>query len=681
MPDAVPTPTPLPPHYAEQFPLLFRVNSPADLKDFSRSELLKLADEIRGYLKEVIFNETGGHFASNFGSVEIALALHRVFSSPVDKIIWDTGHQAYPHKLLTGRRDQFPTLRKFKGLRGFPHPSESPHDMLAVGHAGTSIAAAMGYAQARENRGTHEDIIAVIGDGAMTSGLALEALNNAVHVKGRLIVILNDNQMSISPNVGSLTSYLGSLRNNTTLRGVKATVIKGIRRTPVVGRKLARVVDTVQSSVFALLAPSKAGAMFEEWGFTYLGPYDGHNLLQLIDVLESVKQVKDSGPVLIHCLTRKGKGFGEAEGDAVKWHAIAEGGLPRPVAPVPVTSLVVPDKIEPPKKAVKWQDIFAEAMVELAARDSRVTAITAAMDEGTGLKLFRKHYPNRCFDVGIAEQFAVTAAAGQALGGLRPVVAIYSTFLQRAYDQIIHDVCLQTANGLPVMFALDRAGIVGADGETHQGAFDFSYLRCIPNMVVMAPKDDKELRDMLATGLAYDGPTAIRFPRGKTPGASYEPGVFDIIPIGKGEILRMGEDVAFIAIGTMIPLAMAAADKLKSQGINAMVINARFVKPLDEELIMKAALRCGKIVTLEEQALMGGFGSAILELLQDKNLGHVPVRRMGLPDKFVEHGEVKEIHELIGLTTEMAVKHALDLIEQVKKKNAAAPQTRVEHER
>lgn len=652
-------PDPLAP-YRQQFPLLFRIDSPQDLKPLSRQELLKLADEVRGFLLELICNETGGHFASNLGSVELAIALHRVFNSPTDKVIWDTGHQAYPHKLLTGRRDRFPTLRQYKGLRGFPHPTESPHDMLAVGHAGTSIAAAMGYAQARANRGTNEEIIAVIGDGAMTSGLALEALNNAAMVQGRLIVILNDNQMSISPNVGSLTGYLSSLRTNTTLRGVKAAAIKGLRRMPVLGRKLAKAADKVQESLFYLVAPSKAGAMFEEWGFTYLGPYDGHNLLQLTDILESVRQLKDAGPVLIHVLTRKGKGFGEAEGDAVKWHAVSEGGLKKP-APPPLTA-PAPEKVEPPKKTRKWQDVFAEAMIELAGQDPRVLAITAAMEEGTGLKAFRQVFPTRCFDVGIAEQFAVTCAAGQALGGMRPVVAIYSTFLQRAYDQIIHDVCLQVPQGLPVLFALDRSGLVGADGETHQGAFDFSYLRPIPNMVVCAPKDDRELRDLLYTGLQHDGPFAVRFPRGNTPGVAYTSGEFSAIPIGTGEMLRTGDDVAILAIGAMVPLAEQAAEDLRAEGISAMVINARFVKPLDRELILKGALRCRKLITIEEHALMGGFGSAVLELLQEEGLTGIQVRRMGFPDIFVEHGDTKEIRRDLGLTVEEVLRHARELV-------------------
>ncbi|HYE79705.1 MAG TPA: 1-deoxy-D-xylulose-5-phosphate synthase, partial [bacterium] len=646
---------PVPSPYQAQYPLLHRIDGPQDLKGLSRPELLRLADELRGFILDVVCNETGGHLASNLGAVELAIALHRVFNSPQDKIIWDTGHQAYPHKLLTGRRDRFGTLRRFKGLRGFPHPSESEHDMLAVGHAGTSIAAAMGYAHARANRGTGEEIIAVIGDGAMTSGLALEALNNAAMVKGRLIVILNDNQMSISPNVGSLTSYLSSIRSNTTVRGVKAAFLKGARKVPVVGRALARLVKLVRESVFYLMAPAKSGAMFEEWGFTYLGPYDGHNLLQLIDLLESVKQAPATGPVLIHLLTRKGKGHGPSEADAVKWHGVSPGALNPP--PVPTTT----DKVEPPKKVKQWTDIFTEALIELAAQDPRILAITAAMDEGTGLKHFRKHYPDRCFDVGIAEQFAVTCAAGQALGGMRPVVAIYSTFMQRAYDQIIHDVCLQKPGGLPVLFALDRAGLVGADGETHQGAFDLAYLRSIPNMVVMAPKDDKELRDMLYTGLQHDGPAAVRYPRGKTPGAAYSPGQFDLIPLGKGEVLRTGGDVAILAIGAMVPLAQQAAEKLKEQGVEAMVINARFVKPLDEELVMKAALRCGGILTMEEHVRMGGFGSAVLECLQDRELIEVPVRRMGLPDQFVEHGETGEIRPEIGLTVEAAVQHCLEL--------------------
>lgn len=600
---------------------LERINSPQDLKQLSIVELEKLAEEIRETIIEVVLGKTGGHFAPNLGTVELTLALHYVFESPRDKIVWDVGHQAYPHKLVTGRRDRFHTIRQEGGLSGFLQREESPHDHFGAGHASTSISAALGMAVASKLRGEHCHTIAVIGDGALTGGMAYEALNNAGTLQIPLIVVLNDNEMSIAPNVGALARYLTRIRTDARYRQAKAEVERILRRLPQ-GERLVelshRFLDGLKEIVYRTM-------IWEELGFTYIGPVDGHNLRELIETFQLVKSLP--GPVFVHVLTVKGKGYQPAENDPFKHHSAAV-----KVAGAPPS---------PPR----YQDVFGETLVQLAARDPRIVAITAAMPDGTGLLPFAAAYPDRFFDVGIAEQHAVTFAAGLATQGFRPVCAIYSTFLQRAYDQVIHDVCIQR---LPVVFAMDRAGLVGEDGRTHHGVFDIAYLRCIPQMVLMAPKDEDELRHMLATAVAYeDGPIALRYPRGSGVGVSLlgEP---RILPIGRGELLREGTDVAIVALGSTVLPAERAADILAENGIQATVINARFVKPLDRSLILDAARECGVLVTIEEAQLAGGFGSAILEMFNEAEL-LIPVLRLGLPDRFFDHASQSALRRQAGL--------------------------------
>lgn len=600
---------------------LERINSPQDLKQLSIVELEKLAEEIRETIIEVVLGKTGGHFAPNLGTVELTLALHYVFESPRDKIVWDVGHQAYPHKLVTGRRDRFHTIRQEGGLSGFLQREESPHDHFGAGHASTSISAALGMAVASKLRGEHCHTIAVIGDGALTGGMAYEALNNAGTLQIPLIVVLNDNEMSIAPNVGALARYLTRIRTDARYRQAKAEVERILRRLPQ-GERLVelshRFLDGLKEIVYRTM-------IWEELGFTYIGPVDGHNLRELIETFQLVKSLP--GPVFVHVLTVKGKGYQPAENDPFKHHSAAV-----KVAGAPLS---------PPR----YQDVFGETLVRLAARDPRIIAITAAMPDGTGLLPFAAAYPDRFFDVGIAEQHAVTFAAGLATQGFRPVCAIYSTFLQRAYDQVIHDVCIQR---LPVVFAMDRAGLVGEDGRTHHGVFDIAYLRCIPQMVLMAPKDEDELRHMLATAVAYeDGPIALRYPRGSGIGVSLlgEP---RILPIGRGELLREGTDVAIVALGSTVLPAERAADILAENGIQATVINARFVKPLDRSLILDAARECGVLVTIEEAQLAGGFGSAILEMFNEAEL-LIPVLRLGLPDRFFDHASQSALRRQAGL--------------------------------
>jgi 1-deoxy-D-xylulose-5-phosphate synthase len=646
------------------YPILARVNSPEDLKTLSLTELRGLCRDIREFVVQTV-SQTGGHLASNLGSVELTVALHVVFNSPADRIVWDVGHQAYPHKILTGRKECFDTLRQHGGISGFPCSSESPHDAFTVGHASTSIAAAMGIARARDLRGEHHNVIAVIGDGAMTGGLAFEAINNAISRPTRLIVVLNDNKMSISPNVGGMSRHLAYLRTIPSLRAVKAGAIRSLRRFPIVGKRIARSIDSASDSLFHFVAPSRTGVMFEEFGFTYLGPFDGHNLKILMDVLRSAKNWSDDGPILIHILTVKGKGFVPAEGAPTSYHGVGT------FDPTIAKAEKIPGKSSGHEK-LTYTDIFSDALLELAVTDERIVAITAAMAEGTGLDKFRDRIPERFFDVGIAEQFAVTYAGGLASSGMKPVCAIYSTFLQRGFDQCIHDIGIQN---LPVVFALDRGGLVGADGPTHHGAFDLSYLRLIPNFVVMAPKDEAELRDMVYTAIEHDGPVAFRYPRGSVEAVELRKG-FAKIPIGKGELLREGSDIALIAIGNMVSASMKAAGKLAEAGIDAAVINARFVKPLDRDLILHWSKKTGKIVTIEENALAGGFGSAVLELLQEEGLFDVSetpeeneafrVERIGLPDSFIEHGTQKELRAKYGLTADAIYETARSMVGKVR---------------
>ncbi|MEX1158143.1 MAG: 1-deoxy-D-xylulose-5-phosphate synthase [Thermomicrobiales bacterium] len=615
---------------------LERVSGPADLKRMTIPELEGLAREIRDEIYRVTCLN-GGHFASNLGSTELTLALHYVFDSPVDKIVWDVGHQGYPHKLVTGRRDRFDTIRQEGGLSGFLQREESEHDAFGAGHASTSVSAALGMAMANHLSGLPGRAIAVIGDGALTGGMAYEALNNAGSLRIPFIVVLNDNEMSIAPNVGAVSKYLSRVRTDDRYNRAKADFERMLQRLPQgelfveLGKRMK---DSFKEFVYHTM-------IWEELGFTYVGPVDGHNVGDLIEAFKQAQHL--DCPVFVHSVTAKGKGFDFSEADPFKHHAAR-------------VTAAGPSAPQPPK----YQDVFGETLTELARDNDRIVAITAAMPDGTGLLPFAKAHPARFFDVGIAEQHAVTFAAGMATQGMRPVAAIYSTFLQRAYDQVIHDVCIQN---LPVVFAMDRAGLVGDDGRTHHGVFDFAYLRCLPNMVVMAPKDEAELRNMLLTAVEHtSGPIAVRFPRGNGVGVSVEMPPH-ALPIGRGELLREGTDVTIVTIGTMALTAEQAADLLAQEGVSAAVINARFVKPLDERLILDWTRRTGAVVTLEEGMAAGGFGSAVLELLSREEL-QVPVKVLGIPDRFYDHASQSSLRKQAGLTIEHVVEAARSITRQ-----------------
>jgi 1-deoxy-D-xylulose-5-phosphate synthase len=606
--------------------LLESIHEPSDLKRRSSRELTQIAREIREELIASV-TQTGGHLGASLGTVELAIALHYVFDSPKDKIVWDVGHQAYAHKILTGRRDRFPTLRKENGMSGFLSRDESEHDAFGAGHASTSISAALGMCVAEANTKPEKDrgkVIAVIGDGALTGGMAFEGLNNAGHLDLPLIVVLNDNEMSIAPNVGALSKYLDRVRTDRFYNRAKDELSDLIERLPQ-GELMVELGKRMKDSFKEFLYHSM---IWEELGFTYVGPVDGHDIRATVQALRQAAEVKT--PTFVHIITRKGNGYDPALTDNERSHAVsAPSGASTSSAPVPP----------------KYQDVFADTVVELATSDSRIYAITAAMPTGTSLARFAKAHPQRFFDVGIAEQHAVTFAAGLATAGLRPVVGIYSTFLQRAYDQIIHDVCIQN---LPVVFALDRAGFAGDDGRTHHGIFDLSYLRCIPNMTIMAPKDENELRHMIATAVAHTGgPTAIRYPRGAGVGVPMTEPLTEL-PIGRAEIIRQGTDAAILAVGSMVLTAERAADELALDNLDATVVNARFVKPLDEELILELARTHGAIVTVEESAAAGGFGSAVLELLAAHGMA-TPVKVLGVPDRLFEQASQARLRELAGL--------------------------------
>ncbi|MGQ9523933.1 MAG: 1-deoxy-D-xylulose-5-phosphate synthase [Armatimonadota bacterium] len=609
--------------------LLNSINSPADLKALSIEELERLAAQIRAELVSVLARN-GGHLASNLGVVELTVALHSVFNSPRDKIIWDVGHQSYVHKLLTGRRSGFHTIRQLGGLSGYCRREESPHDPFGAGHGSTSISAALGFAVARDALGGTERIVAVIGDGALTGGMAFEALNAAGHLKTDVLVVLNDNEMSIAKNVGGLASYLSRLRTDPHYLKARQD-FEALARSLPMGRSIVDVVERLKASVKHLVLP---GMLFEELGFTYLGPVDGHSIPALRRALEEADRLR--GPVLLHVHTVKGKGYPPAEKDAVRFH-----GCP----PFDVDS---GDAMVDSGGPITYTQAFAKALVRLASQDERIVAVTAAMPEGTGLSEFGRRFPKRLFDVGMAEEHAVTFAAGMAAAGLRPVVAIYSTFLQRSYDQILHDVALQN---LPVTFCLDRAGLVGDDGPTHHGAFDLSYLRTIPGIVVMAPADENELGAMLKTALAHPGPVAIRYPRSPGRGVPIEEDP-EPIPIGRSVLLRPGREAAILAVGSMVGPALEAAGMLAQAGIDAAVVNVRCVRPLDEALLVDLADRIPLLVTVEENSVVGGFGSAVLEALNSAGRSHVRVIRLGLPDAFVEHGSRQLLLKMVGLSAE-----------------------------
>lgn len=599
------------------------VRDPRDLKGFTIRELEELAAEIRRVILEVV-SQKGGHLAPSLGVVELTLALHYVFDAPTDRIVWDVGHQAYAHKLLTGRRERFHTLRQYGGISGFPKPEESPYDTFAVGHSSTSISASLGMAVARDLLGKDHKVVAIIGDGSMTAGLAFEGLNHAGHLDRDLVVILNDNEMCISPTKGALSHYLSRKLADPGYLRFRDDIKRLVLGKPG-GDVLLGTIKKLEESIKGFFTP---GILFEELGFKYVGPVRGHHLGELIGTLERVKRARE--PILVHVLTKKGRGYEPAEREPHRFHGVGP------------FSLKTGEALG--KGGRSYTQVFSEALIKLAEVDERIVAITAAMPDGTGLTPFAERFPDRFFDVGIAEQHAVTFAAGLASQGLRPVVAVYSTFLQRAYDQIIHDVALQN---LSVTFALDRGGLVGADGPTHHGAFDLSYLRCVPNMVVMAPSSGGELAQMLRTALELDGPAALRYPRGEVRDDALSPNVSPL-EVGKGELLKEGTDLVVVAVGHILDEARRAVELLEGRGIRAALINARFVKPLDDELILEWAARTGRVVTLEENALLGGFGSAVLEVLA-RGETLVPVLTLGLPDRFVTHGTQQELRRELGL--------------------------------
>ncbi len=631
--------------------LLDQITNPSKLKDLSIVQLKRLASEIREKIIKTVANN-GGHLASNLGVVEIAIAMHRVFNSPVDKLIWDVGHQSYPHKLLTGRYKRFHTLRQFNGISGYPDPSESPYDAFGTGHSSTSISAALGFAIQRDLKGCNEKIVAVIGDGALTSGMALEAMNHLGFLGTNVIVILNDNEKSISKNVGAYSIHLSRLRMEIAYRKRKTSAKSLFKRWLLQEKSSGNLLTQLRKSFKRFFAPSKTGAVFQELGFVYLGPIDGHDIELLIETFESAKELR--GPILVHVATKKGKGYEQAEHDSTKFHGIS-----------PFNA--INGNVEKRSNIPSYSKVFGETLIDIAKKDKKIIAITAAMADGTGLKEFGENFPDRFFDVGIAEEHAVTLAAGLAKAGAKPVVAIYSTFLQRAYDQIVHDVCQQN---LRVTFMLDRGGIVGDDGPTHNGVFDFSYLRHIPNIVLMAPKDENELRHMLKTAIDFKGPIAMRYPRGAGVGEKID-SQFKNIPIGKSEILRTGDDVAILAIGSMVYPSLKAAEILAKSGIQSTVANSRFAKPLDEILILELATRINVFITVEENALAGGFGSAVLELLGDNNdMKKIKISRIGLPDNFIEHGDRSFMLEKYGLTAENIATVAEKLIKTGKDSKA-----------
>ncbi len=608
--------------------LLDSIDTPADVRKLDRDQLPQLAEEIRTEIVDVV-SRIGGHFGGNLGAVELTLALHYVFDTPRDQIVYDTGHQTYPHKLITGRRDQFHTIRQHDGISGFCKREESEYDVFNAGHASTSISAALGIAVARDFRKENYRVAAVIGDGALSGGLAFEGLNQAGHLKRKFFLVLNDNDMSISTNVGAVSGYLNQIIKGQRYVQMK-DLAKGIMdRIPLVGGKLHGMATDMETLFKNMVVP---GTLFEELGFKYLGPYDGHDLETLIDVFEENKDY--NGPVLIHVITKKGKGYTPAENKPIWSHG---------VSPFDITSgeVTKSDKVTPPS----YTAVFAEALIQLARTDPKIVAVTAAMPDGTGLDKFLKAFPDRMFDVGIAEEHAVTFCGGMATQGMKPIAAIYSTFLQRAFDQVFHDVAIMD---LPVVFALDRGGIAGADGPTHHGIYDMAYLRIFPNMVCMAPKDENELKHMLKTAFETGHPTSLRYPRGNGFGVAIDAEMRSL-PIGKGEVMREGEQAAIFAIGAEVWPAFHAAEKLAKEGLSVAVINGRFIKPLDDELILKYCKPFAKIVTVEEGSLAGGFGSAIMERAQQLGLHETEFHRIGIPDEYVHHGSQDVLRALYDL--------------------------------
>ncbi|NYF24626.1 1-deoxy-D-xylulose-5-phosphate synthase [Sporosarcina sp. JAI121] len=625
---------------------LTEITSPSFIKKLNKDQMTQLAEDIRKFLIEKL-SVTGGHIGPNLGVVELTIMLHRIFDSPDDKIIWDVGHQAYVHKILTGRACDFDSLRQYKGLCGFPKMIESEHDVWETGHSSTSLSAAMGMAAARDVKGDSNFVIPIIGDGALTGGMALEALNHIGHAKTNMIVILNDNEMSIAPNVGALHAVLGKLRTAGKYNSAKDELEYILKKIPAVGGKLASAAERVKDSLKYLLV---SGIFFEELGFTYLGPIDGHDFNDLERNIQYAK--KTEGPVLLHVITKKGKGFRPAEDDKRgTWHGTGP------------YKIETGDLIKSSSVAPSWSGLIAETVRNIAREDRRIVAITPAMPVGSKLESFASEFPDRFFDVGIAEQHATTMAAGLATQGMKPFLAIYSTFMQRAYDQMLHDISRQNLN---VFIGIDRAGLVGADGETHQGVFDIAFLRHMPNLVIMMPKDENEGQHMVKTAIDYnEGPIVLRYPRGNGLGVPLDE-TLRPIPIGTWEVLREGHDVAVLTFGTSIPMALEAAETLAAKGIHVKVINARFIKPLDTAMLDRLFATGMPIMTVEEAVLAGGFGSAVLEYAHDSQQTVIPIQRMGIPDRFIEHGNVEELLAEIGMTAG----HLADDLEILVKKHA-----------
>lgn len=609
----------------DKYPLLKQINSPADLRRYPLAQLPAISQELRQYLLDSV-SQSSGHLASGLGVVELTVALHYVYQTPFDKIIWDVGHQAYPHKILTGRRDQMLTIRQKGGLHPFPHRNESEYDVLTTGHSSTSISAALGIAIAEQKKQSGKKVAAIIGDGALTAGMAFEAMNHAGHIKPDMLVIVNDNDMSISENTGALNQHLAQILSSKAYTSLRESGKKVLSNIP----PLKELFKKTEEHLKGLVTPA---ILFEELGFNYIGPVDGHDIETLVATLQKVRQLK--GPQLLHIITQKGKGYAPAEQNPTLWHGVPKFNPNEGI--LPSTNKITPT----------YSKIFGDWLCEIAEQDKRLMAITPAMSEGSGMTEFAKRFPDQFFDVAIAEQHAVTLAAGFAISELKPVVAIYSTFLQRAYDQVIHDIAIQN---LPVLFAIDRAGIVGADGETHQGAFDLSFLRCIPNLVIMTPSDENECRQMLYTGYLHDGPALVRYPRGEGNGAHLEP--LKTIPLGQSKCCRQGEDIALLNFGTLLPEVLQAAEQ-----INATVIDMRFVKPLDEKVLLHISQSHNILVTIEENSIKGGAGSAVNEFLLSKKI-KCDILNIGLPDIFIPQGSQQEMRDEVGLNA----KHIIDKI-------------------
>ena len=618
-----------------RYPLLSKIDSPADLRSLAAWQLKPVTTELRNYLIECV-SQTGGHFGANLGTVELTVALHYALNTPYDRLVWDVGHQSYPHKILTGRRDQLTSIRQKDGLTPFPKRKESEYDDFGVGHSSTSISAALGMSMAAKIKGEDRKSVAVIGDGSMTAGMAFEALNNAGDLNADMLVILNDNDMAISPNVGALNKYFTKLLSSSLYSTVRESGKKALSPIPPL-QELAR---RTEEHVKGMLTP---GTLFEAFGFQYFGPVDGHDIDTLTEVIQNVLKIK--GPVLLHVVTKKGKGYKPAENEQIKYHGVSKFNPEEGIVAAAISDKPV---------APTYTQVFSDWIHDMAAADSRITAITPAMREGSGLVAFEKHYPDRYFDVGIAEQHAVTLAAGMACDGVKPIVAIYSTFLQRAYDQAIHDVAVQN---LPVMFAIDRAGLVGPDGPTHAGSFDISFLRCLPNFVVMMPSNEGECRKMLSTGIAFDGPSAVRYPRGKGPGVSVE-ATLDTLPIGKANVAKQGQSLAILAFGSVFSDCEAIAEKL-----DASLVDMRFAKPLDEDCIIKMAESHDLLITVEENAVAGGAGSGVNELLNLRGV-RTAIFNIGLPDEYIEHGERSEVLAMARLDTAGIEEQVQECLEQ-----------------